>query len=229
MRNKNIDRRGLTLIELLIASVLLMICGFPVMLVFKTSTATLQRSDERRESAFYIDQIFTHLNRTSLHFLWDNFGPPTFTGAGKMRDRIAETDENGQLLVIQEANPLGFSQEFLSDLARDGYEARIRYEFFTQKALRSSSSLFFDIPDERIGILHMQAGWAKVVLYDRESVANGAPVEVSNDVRVIMCPAIVGRPGMKLSSCPALSTTVKAQYGPLLAQREAALGANPPW
>ena len=104
MKTTSRARRGLALMELLIATVLLMICGFPVMLVFRQSGQTLQRADERRESAFYIDQVFTHINRTSLHFLWDNFGPPQFPGAGKMRDRIAETVRGGAFVTIIRAD-----------------------------------------------------------------------------------------------------------------------------
>lgn len=220
---------ALTLVELVVGTAILMICALPALALFTTSNRTLERTDERRAAYFHIDQVFAKLNRTSLHFLWDNFGPPEFAGAGKMRDRVAETDQNGKLLASPGANPLGFSQDFLEDLVRDDYEVRIRFEFFSKGALRSQNTLFFDKADSKIGILHMQAGWARVSLLDRKALMQGQTVTVAHQVRVIMCPAIVGRPGMKLASCPALSTLVKAKYGGLLETREQALGSNPPW
>jgi hypothetical protein len=42
-------------------------------------------------------------------------------------------------------------------------------------------------------------------------------------IEPIMCPAIVGRPGMNPSSCPADNPMVRRKYGPLLARREAGL------
>lgn len=67
----------------------------------------------------------------------------------------------------------------------------------------------------------MQAGFADVTLL--KLVPNGSAKPVTVWRQPIMCPAVVGRPGLKLSSCPAISPKVKEKYGPLLAKREAAL------
>jgi hypothetical protein len=49
------------------------------------------------------------------------------------------------------------------------------------------------------------------------------------ETQTIMCPAVVGRPGLKLQSCPALNKDVFDIYAPLLDQYEATLGSPPPF
>lgn len=209
-------RRGLSLTEVLVAAVILAAVGIPVFSVFLQSKRSISRTDTRREVRFFIKEIMAHINRHSLHDLWDNFGPAPYSPA-KMLGQIALRDAAGKLLPDPEANPLGFTQDFLDDLRREGYDGQVKFEFYTREELRIRPD---DSADPEIGLLHMQAGWAEVSLLD---ITKEDRPRIAVWKQPIMCPAIVGRPGLKLSSCPAIQKAVKEQYGPLLAQREAAL------
>lgn len=222
-------RNAMTLTEILIATVIMLIAAFPVMAIFSTSHQSLERTDVRRTARHYTSEILARVKRQSLHDLWKNFGPWDAAGldaeAGRLRDRIAEMDPNGKLVAGAQdlVNPLGFTQDMLTEMRRDGYDARVRFEFYTREELGVSPAQFSqkkkDKVDPVIGLHHMQAGWAEVQIIEA-----GKPKEVISQVREpIMCPAIVGRPGMKLSSCPAVNPNVRKKYGPLLARREASL------
>lgn len=228
MTNRS-NRVALTLTEVLIAAVILAIAALPVMAIFSTSNQTLERTDLRRQSRHYTGEILARVKRQSLHDLWKNFGPYDVAGldaeAGRLRDRIAEMDQQGKLVpgAQDQVNPLGFTQDLLEEMRRDGFDARVRFEFYTRKELGVRPEGFAakvkDKVDPVIGLHHMQAGWAEVTI-----VEAGDPTAIISQVREpIMCAAIVGRPGMKLSSCPAVNPAVRKRYGPLLARREAAL------
>jgi hypothetical protein len=215
----------MSLTEILIAAVLLALAAIPMLTVFHTSSQSIGRTDQRREARHYIGSILEHMKRQSLHDLWKNFGPWDVAGldaaAGRLRDRIAELDQQGKLVNgnPDAVNPLGFTQDFLDEMRRDGYVARVRFEFYTRREL-GVAPLGFNSKvkvsvSRTIGLHHMLAGWAEVRL-----LVLGSNEQIARVVEPIMCPAIVGRPGMRLSSCPAVNEKVRREYGPLLARRE---------
>jgi prepilin-type N-terminal cleavage/methylation domain-containing protein len=223
-------RRGFSLTEILIGTVILAVVGVPMLGVFISSKHNVKRTDARREVRFYMQKIFDHLNRQPLHDLWKNFGPGEVVGfdaAGRMRHRIAEYDARSGRITGD--NPLGFTAEFVQEMLRDGYEARVFFEFFTRKELEITPAQYRpgvpDNPSPLWGILHMQAGWAQVYLLDREKLRTNGGNEAQSVIgqwkEPIMCPAIVGRPGLKLAGCPAVNPDVRAVYEPLLRRREA--------
>lgn len=203
------QRRGVTLVEILIAAVILAICAVAVLSIYSTSTQGIQRTDERRELRSYMGEIFAHVNRCSLHQLFDLFGEAP-AAERKTLGRIALTDENGGMVNPQDdnANPLGFTEDFTKDLARAGLAAKVDFRFYSPEELKLDEK---GNPSTDVGLMFMQAGWVTVTLIDAE---NDKPL--STWKQPIMCPAIVGRPGLKLSSCPAIAPRVKCQYWPKL-------------
>jgi hypothetical protein len=122
--------------------------------------------------------------------------------------------------VDEMSNPLGFTQAFISQLVKENLRAQVEYYF-----LRREADLKIDEkgkPDKQIGILHMQAGTVHIELFETVEGPDGSldEVKVAEIDQPIMCPAIVGRPGLKLSSCPAINQRVKCAYLPILAQIE---------
>lgn len=235
-------RRGITLIEVLIAAVILALCAVPVIAIFIQGKQGIVRTDDRRRARFYLNEILARVNRVSLHTLWNYFGPKGYNvngGAnpqigfsgptGKFRDRIAEFDAStGQIFPGPpgQVNPLGFTADFLQDLTRAKYDAQITFDFFSKKGLNVTTpdGGGIGVPDRNIGIMHMQAGFVVVTLVNRDTQEKEAV-----ETQTIMCPAVVGRPGLKLQSCPALNKDVFDVYDPLLAQYEATLGSPPPF
>lgn len=212
MRTNGRARRGVTLIEVLIASIILALAGAAVFQVFSGANTAIRKTDERRELRYYLREIFSHLNRQPLHELWNHYGPEGLGPARPLAGAMALVDANGKMVDPEkpENNPLAFTQAFLDDMARDGLDARIGFDFFFRDSeLRYESGK----PSPTIGLLHMQAGAARVTIFDRED-----PVErpLLTFAMPIMCPTIVGRPGLQLASCPALQKSVECEYGPLL-------------
>ena len=237
-------RGGLTLVEILVAAVILVVVAIPMLSIFQSSRQSIARTDRRREVRHITSEILAHASRQPLHDLWDNYGPGEVVGfetAGKMHHLLAETNaETGQ---VNGDNPLGFSQDFLSEVRGLGLEARLYFEFYTRAELgldqdprkkpeddpeaprtKSASGRAPSLAKPAFGILHMQAGYARVDLFDRgllaKHKADPEQALVSRWAQPIMCPAVVGRPGLRLASCPAVNAKTKAKYLPLLAMRE---------
>lgn len=207
-------RRGLTLIEILMATVILAMSAAATMNVFTTSSMGIRKTDERRELRYYLREIFAHVNRQALHKLWDHFGP---AGTGQpvrpLNGDLALVDAAGKLVNPSDANnnPLGFDQGFLDDMRRDGLDARVEFRFYPRNELMVGPN---GEPQPHIGLRYMQTGYAGVVLYDSRDPAER---ELLRWNQPVMCPAIVGRPGLQQSSCPALNPAIKCTYGGYLA------------
>jgi prepilin-type N-terminal cleavage/methylation domain-containing protein len=223
-------RHAFTLIEILIGTAILGVVGVPILSVFLTSKDAVSRTDTRRAARYYIREIYAHLGRQSLHDLWKYCGPGEVVGfdvAGQLKHHLAEFDANTGRVTGR--NPLGFGEAFLKEMTQDGYDARVFFEFYTRRELEITPLVYNrraqDKPSPKYGILHMQAGWASVYILDRKKLkkfgGNDEKAVIANWKEPIMCPAIVGRPGLKLSGCPAVNVTVREEYGPLLQRREA--------
>jgi len=208
-------RRGVTLIEVLIATIVLAVAAVSVMNIFRGANIGIRKTDEKRELRYYVSEIFNHINRQALHDLWDHFGPKPWASRS-LGGGLALIDANGQLVNPSNLNnnPLGITQAFINEMRNDGLGAKVFFEFYYKEDLRIEED---DEVSEIVGLQHMQAGIAAVALYDLNDPEERNLIEWRQPV---MCPMIVGRPGIQLSSCPALNTAVKCQYGPLLAQRE---------
>jgi len=230
---RNSDKGAFSLMEILIAAVILAIVGIPVIGIFMGSKDAITRTDTARDARYFISEIFAHAERQSLHELWDNYGPcEAIAEAGRMKHELAVYDPATGAVPgnPNQTNPLGFQSSFLQELTRCGFKAKLYFEFYSRKDLQVEPQIpdpkKQDIASARYGILHMQAGYATVRLYKLDALAKGATEEVAlaNEwMQPIMCPAVVGRPGLKLSSCPAVDRKIRAHYLPLLMQREALL------
>jgi hypothetical protein len=236
---------GFSLVETCIAVLILASVGVPVLSLFTQSSSAITRTDSRREARYYLQEIVAHSTRQSLHTLWSYFGPRgydlpgkiTLEGgellelspsgvSGQMADEIAVLDPETGLPASPADNPLGFTDEFLKSLARDGYQGKVHFEFFTRKEL-GLAPLDRAKPLKKdkaspYGILHMQAGWLQVQLLDIR--ADGAPKIAAQWKQPLMCPAIVGRGGLKLSSCPAIAPQVRKAFAPIVADAEESRG-----
>lgn len=232
-------REAFSLSEILIATVLLVLAAVPVMAIFSGSKQSIDRADERREKRYFLNELVAKAQRHSLQTLWDAFGP-YFVGAaqcGYMRDRVAEVDSNGKLITGggggggPQPNPLGLTQDFLDDMRYAGYEARMRFEFYPRDLLGVKSA--GANPDQYnpkgkdivgpFGLLHMQAGYLLL------SIRSLKDHDDKLDWRIpMMCPAIVGRPGLKMEGCPALDTDKRVAYGQRILSREAEWSNQPP-
>lgn len=208
------NRAGLTLIEILMATVILALSAAAAMNVFTTSSMGIRKTDERRELRYYLREIFAHVNRQALHKLWDHFGP---SGPGlpprPLGGSLALVDAQGKLVDPANPgnNPLGFDQGFLDDLRRDGLDAKVEFMFYPRNELLVGPN---GEPNPHVGLRYMQTGYAGVILFDREDPQERQLIRWNQPV---MCPAIVGRPGLQQSSCPALNPSIKCQYGGWLA------------
>ncbi len=215
---RSIRRRGITLIEVLVASIVLAVAAVSVMNVFRGSAMGVRKTDEKRELRYYLAEVFSHLNRRPLHELWDAYGPPPHASRS-IAGAMVLTDASNTIIpdadpLIPKNNPLGLTQSFVDELHRDRIGVKIWFNFYyRQEDLDYSGTT----PNSAIGLLHMQAGIARVALY---SLDDPEERHLSEWRQPIMCPMIVGRPGIKLSSCPALSNSVKCEYGPLVAAAE---------
>lgn len=220
------SRRGFSLIEVLFAAVILALAGVAVLGVFSSSTRTIQAADARTEYDFYVQKILQHAQSHSLHPLWDNYGPEAAGLDRPLLGRLALVDQDGALAAPDDpaANPLGFPQSFLRDLARAGLDARLSFDFFTREELGIRPVETPPVPGRppgptRLtkghGLLHMQAGRITVTLLEGEDER-----PVREVTQPLICPQIVGKPGIKLSSCPAVNPRVRCRYQPLLAAIE---------
>ena len=226
-------RSAFSLTEIMIAAVILAIVGIPVIGIFMGSKDAITRTDSARDARYFVNEILAHAERQSLHELWDNFGPnEVIAVAGKMKHEIAVYDPaTGKVAGDPNvANPLGFQESFLADMIRAGFKAKLYFEFYTRKELEVTPLIpnprQQDVASARFGILHMQAGYASVEIIDTKAAAklgDETKATVLFWQQPIMCPAVVGRPGMKLSSCPAVDRKVRMKYLPLLLEREASL------
>lgn len=227
------DKGAFSLTEIMIAAVILAIVGIPVIGIFMGSKDAIVRTDAARDARYFVNEILAHAERQSLHELWDNFGPnEAIATAGKMKHEIAlYNPQTGKLTgPPNNANPLGFQQAFLEELIHAGFKAKLYFEFYTRKELQVEPLIPDprkpDTASARFGILHMQAGYATVEIIDLKALAKSGDEQASVVnfwQQPIMCPAVVGRPGMKLSSCPAVDRKVRAKYLPQLLEREASL------
>jgi hypothetical protein len=206
-------RRGLTLLEVLIASILLVIMGVAVMGVFATSGRGIKKTDERRLYRFFVDELLARAQRHSLHHLWDHFGPASGGAPRPLGGSLADLGVGEPGGPPGDGNPLGLTIEFLRELSHYDLDASVRFDFYTREELGVDQE---GKPDPETGILHMQAGWLEVTLFPAGEPDN--PIQVVK--QPLMCPAIVGRPGLKLSSCPAVAPATKCKYGPILAAKE---------
>jgi hypothetical protein len=235
--------KGFSLVEICVAILVLATVGVPILGLFTQSSSAITRTDTRREARYYLQEIVAHATRQSLHMLWSYFGPRgyelpgkiTLEGgeilelspsgrSGQMADEIALVSLQTGLPAAPADNPLGFSDEFLKGLTRDGYQGRVHFEFFTRKEL-GLPPLDREHPLKKdkaspYGILHMQAGWLQVQLLDVHTA--GAPKVAAQWKQPLMCPAIVGRGGLKLSSCPAIAPQVRKSFAPIVADAEEA-------
>lgn len=222
---KNPQKRGFTLLEILIAAVILAITGIAVLNIFSQSGRGILKNDERRELRYYLREVLNYVNRQPLHGLWDHFGPE---GAGPSRPlagAICLVDAAGNIVRphIAESNPLGITQGFVNSLRRDQLEVRIVFDFFFREHLAIGDE---GAADPNFGLLHMQAGGVWIGLFDANDPESIGTDDASREKALlqwrqpVMCPAIVGRPGLKLSSCPALQKDVKCKYSKWLAPYE---------
>jgi prepilin-type N-terminal cleavage/methylation domain-containing protein len=224
-------RRAFSLTEIMIAATILAIVGVPTIGVLIGSKDAISRTDAARDNRYFVREILAHAERMSLHTLWDEFGPgEVVPEAGRMKHEVALYDPaTGKLLGPPgTANPLGFAESFLRDMARAGVKARLYFEFYTRRDLEVQPLVpdprQQDIASARYGLLHMQAGYATVRMLDLATLARTRDEESSIATewqQPIMCPAVVGRPGLALASCPAVNRTVRRKYLPLLLRREA--------
>jgi hypothetical protein len=129
---------------------------------------------------------------------------------------MALLNANGKLVdpTNLDNNPLAFTQSFINEMRTDGLGGRVFFEFYYRdEELRYQNGE----PSPQVGLRHMQAGVASVQIYDLNDPEERTLLDFRQPV---MCPMIVGRPGIQLSSCPALNQQVKCKYGPKLALRE---------
>lgn len=222
-------RNGFSLAEVLIGVTILAVMGVPMLGVFIQSKHSITRTDAKREARYYIGEIMAHLERQSLHKLWDYFGPGEVVGfdvAGQLKHKLCEHDDQGR---ITGKNPLGFTPYFLQEMMVDGFEARVFFEFYTRKELGVKPDRWSLLTKDEVspiyGLHHMQAGWVQIYLLDKHKLKKNPSREadcvITSWKQPIMCPAIVGRPGLKLSGCPAVNQVVKLVYEPKLNRREA--------
>jgi hypothetical protein len=245
---KRFQKGGLTLSEILIATVIMVLVSIPVIGLFLTSKQTITRTDTRREKRYFLSEILGRAQKHSLHVLWRYFGPGFVGGmeneCGWVRDGIAITDTAGKLLprpnIVKlqksqmDPNPLGFTQDFMDDLRVAGYEARVRFEFYRRNKLGVTPAAY--APGEKVrqlavgelGVHHLQAGVIAIGVRSKDPREDRTP-----EIWIVpmMCPAIVGRPGLKMEGCPALQDSYTDfdgttydfhdRYSSLLAKREA--------
>ena len=220
-------RRGVTLLEVLIAAVLLAMSGVAVMNIFMGANRGIRKTDERREIRHHLVKIFAHANRQAIHKLFDNFGLPTAGAARPNGGYLARYDETTGALQIRPGmkdvdNPLGITQAFLDELRRDGLSARLRFDFFPRRELMEGGPNS-TVLDTNIGLEYMQAGRLQVEIVSWENPEEAA---LMSWVQPVMCPMIVGRPGIALKSCPALDPAIQCSYAPALAGYEGDWNAN---
>lgn len=221
-------RSGFSLIEILIAAVVLAIAGVGVLSIFSQSSKSLDKADAKREYRFYLREILAHVNRQSLHKLYFHYykadGTPNPALNSTLLGALAVVDGDGNMVdpETEMANPLGFTQGFMKQLHVEKLRGEIEFRF-----LKRIDELGYepgrDIPSADKGILHMQAGLATVRLYQTftdPSDGSESDEVVAEIEQPIMCPAIVGRPGLKRSSCPAVAENVRCAYLPILAAEE---------
>jgi hypothetical protein len=219
---------GVSLVEVLIGAAILSVVSVPLINMFISSKTGIVQTDRHRDARFFISEILAHVERHSLHDLWLWYGPnEVIAEAGRMKHELAKLDKKGFVKDSENGNPLGFTQEFLYDMTRNDFEARLYFEFYTRKELEIEPAVYNPkVKDraEKYGILHMQAGYVKVELYDLRELAKHPKDEklaiIDSWAQPIMCPAVVGRPGLKLSSCPAVNEDTRKKFEPLLRRRE---------
>lgn len=220
-------RRGFSLIEVLIAAIILAMCGVAVLTIFSGSTNAIKRTDARREYRFYLREILAHVNRQSLHKLFFHYPSQEARQAsgGELNSTLlgalAVYDQNGVMQNPQDemSNPLGFTQAFITQFHNEKLSADIQFDFIPRNALGIGDD---GKASKEVGILHMQAGDVEVILKQDFVLSDGSTEteEVARIRQPILCPAIVGRPGLKLSSCPAINQKVMCAYLPILARAE---------
>src|SRR5262249_34326088 len=102
MTMKKSRAQGLTLSEILIATVIMVLVSIPIIGLFMTSKQTITHTDTRRDKRYFLSEILGRAQKHSLHALWRYYGPKFASGmageCGYLWDCLAVTDGSGQLV-----------------------------------------------------------------------------------------------------------------------------------
>lgn len=194
-------RSGLTLVELLIASVILVIIAGPMGVLLWQSNQGVRSADRAREARSVIEQLLLHVESTDFVTLYKNFGWGLQPEVGQVPE---SPDAMRTSLVTAGHDPLCLGESLVGDLERGRWKATLQFRFLTKTEVEQ-----IDRVKSRSGILHLQAGVICLTLTGEN------PRDPQEEIRQILyCPMILGRPGLLLKQCPAVNPALRdGQFG----------------
>ena len=183
---------GFTLLEVLIAAVLLTLIAIPIFSLLWTSKHGIDRTDRNREIRFLTDMVMNCAENADFVELWKNFGGD-FDGLGcpvgpsQIRSGLGENRNN----------PLRIDVWVFERLKANKWPPKLQFRLLTKKELKHDPKN----PMTGSGVLHLQAG--VIVLQIKGDFVN-------EEIRkVVYCPMILGRPGLDLNQCPAVNPAIR--------------------
>lgn len=193
-------RNATSLVEMMIASVILMIVVVPVGLMMSGSSNVVQRVDLQREVRTIIEHVIERAEAQDFGVLYDNFGVrPDAAG------RIASGFTKGN------ANPLEVESEILKRLEELQLQSSLSFRFFSKGDVQVQAG---NNLRTQSGLLWLQGGVLTLKVWGG-ATSNRliARYEVDETIeRTVYCPLILGRPGLMLNQCPAVDPVKKAKY-----------------
>lgn len=194
------DRSAASLVEMMIASVILLIVVVPVGLMMSGSSNVVQRVDLQREVRTIIDHLIERAEAQDFGVLYDNFGVRP-DAAGRI----------GQGLTRGNANPLEVEGGILKRMEAAQLQCSLTFRFFSKSEVRVQPGN--NLRTES-GLLWLQGGVLTLKVWGGATSGRLlARYEVDETIeRTVYCPLILGRPGLLLNQCPAVDPVKKAKY-----------------
>lgn len=188
-------RRGFSLIEVLIAGVVLAIVCVPVGVLLSQSTRGVQSTDRAREARYLLARVLEKVEAADFVTLWDNFGAGLQPPSGLPRVPESGTALRDTVFAAGK-DPLYLGSELQEALAQGGWTATLAFRFLTKPEVEQT-----DRVKSASGILHLQAGVVRLKI-----AGNGLEQKIQE---ILYCPMILGRPGLMLKQCPAVNPQLR--------------------
>lgn len=181
------ERRGFTLLEILIAAVVFTVASVPLLLLFNSTSRQVKGLDRRAEIRAITQQVLGRVESMDFVTLHDNFGvEPEAPGrlVGKLTDGAR--------------NPLMLERGWMDRLDELGLSGSLEFRFMTKSELGVDPA---NPLKSTSGLLHLQAG---VIVFRIQGTGYDETVR-----KPVYCPMILGRPGLLLNQCPAVNKALR--------------------
>lgn len=191
-------RRGFTLVEVSVASLVVAILGVTTVALMTTTGKQIRRTDARSEDRHLVREVLDRVEALDFLSLYQNFGIEP-ESVGRMKEGLYRPSFELDGERVPEYDPLGLPQRLKDAMLANEWTTRLTFRFLTREELgvdpgNGATSL--------TGVLHLQAGEITLAI----ERPGHPPVTIRKS---LFCPLVLGRPGLVMSQCPATNQGLK--------------------